>query len=142
MGIAADIILIVVIALVCGAIAHRLQQPVILGYIVAGILLGPSVSATVTDVHELELLAELGVALLLFAIGLEFSFGTLRPVRRIALFGTPIQIVLSMAWGYGVGRWIGLDALEAAWLGGMVSISSTMASAPSSRARATRRSSE
>ncbi|MBT3346793.1 MAG: portal protein, partial [Gemmatimonadetes bacterium] len=126
MGIAADIILIVIAALICGAVAHRLQQPVILGYIVAGVVLGPWVTGSVTDVHELELLAEIGVALLLFAIGLEFSFGKLRPVRRIAIFGTPIQLALSMAWGYGVGRWLGMETLPALWFGGMISISSTM----------------
>lgn len=126
MGIAADIILIVIAALVCGAIAHRLHQPIILGYIVAGVLLGPWVTGGVTDVHELELLAEIGVALLLFAIGLEFSFGKLKPVRKIALIGTPIQLLLSMAWGYGVARWLGMESLPALWFGGMISISSTM----------------
>jgi len=125
-GIAADIILIVVAALVCGAMAHKLRQPVILGYIVAGVLLGPFVGGAVTGVHELELLAEIGVALLLFAIGLEFSLGELKPVRGIALIGTPIQLLLSMAWGYFIGLWIGLDGLQAVWFGGMVSISSTM----------------
>ncbi|MBT4611425.1 MAG: portal protein, partial [Gemmatimonadetes bacterium] len=126
MGIAADIILIVVASLVFGAIAHRLQQPVILGYIVAGVFLGPSVTGNVHDVHELEFLAEIGVALLLFAIGLEFSFGELKPVRRIALIGTPLQLLLSMAWGYGVARWMGMESLQAVWFGGMISISSTM----------------
>jgi CPA2 family monovalent cation:H+ antiporter-2 len=126
MGIAADIVLLVVAALVCGAVAHKLQQPVILGYIVAGVLLGPHIGGVVTGVHELELLAEIGVALLLFAIGLEFSLGELWPVRRIALIGTPIQLLLSMAWGYGLGVWFGFDHLQAIWLGAMVSISSTM----------------
>jgi monovalent cation:H+ antiporter-2, CPA2 family len=126
LGIAADIILIVVASLVFGAIAHRLHQPVILGYIVAGVVLGPSVTGNVHDVHELELLAEIGVALLLFAVGLEFSFGELRPVRRIALIGTPLQLMLSMAWGYGVARWMGMESLQAVWFGGMISISSTM----------------
>jgi CPA2 family monovalent cation:H+ antiporter-2 len=126
-GIAADIVLIVVAALICGAVAHRLKQPVILGYIVAGVLLGPHTGGVqVGDVHELELLAEIGVALLLFAIGLEFSLGELKPVRHVALLGTPIQLLLSMAWGYGVGLWLGLEPLQAIWLGGMVSISSTM----------------
>lgn len=127
MGIAADIVLIVIAALVCGAVAHRLRQPVILGYIVAGVLLGPYTGGvSVSHVHDLELLAEIGVALLLFAIGLEFSLGTLKPVRHVALLGTPIQLLLSMAWGYGIGRWLGLEPLQAVWLGGMASISSTM----------------
>ncbi|MFH1567460.1 MAG: cation:proton antiporter [Gemmatimonadota bacterium] len=127
MGLAADIVLIVVAALVCGAIAHRLRQPVILGYIAAGVLLGPHTGGiTVSSVDDLERLAEIGVGLLLFAIGLEFSFSRLRPVRRVALIGTPIQMLLSMAWGYGIGRGLGLAPLPSLWLGGLVSISSTM----------------
>lgn len=88
MGIAADIAIIVVGALLGGLVAQRLRQPLILGYIVAGILLGPYTGGvTVSNVHDIELLAEIGVALLLFALGIEFSFKELRPVRNIALIG-------------------------------------------------------
>jgi CPA2 family monovalent cation:H+ antiporter-2 len=73
-GIAADIAIIVVAGLVGGLIAQRLKQPLILGYILAGIAVGPYTGGvTVTEIHDIELLAEIGVALLLFALGLEFS---------------------------------------------------------------------
>lgn len=127
MGIATDIILIVVFAFFCGLIVQRLGQPLILGYILAGILLGPHTGGyTVSGVHEIELLAEIGIALLLFALGLEFSFKDLKPVKKIALIGTPIQMLLTILVGYGVGQLMGLDWKSALWLGALVSFSSTM----------------
>ncbi|MGH8246265.1 MAG: cation:proton antiporter, partial [Gammaproteobacteria bacterium] len=127
MGIAADIAIIVVAALAGGFVALRLRQPLILGYIVAGVAVGPYTGGiTVSGVHNIELLAEIGVALLLFALGLEFSFGKLTRVRRIAFWGTPIQVVLSIFLGYGIGRWLGWGPLESLWLGALISLSSTM----------------
>lgn len=127
MGIAADLAIVIVAALVGGLLAQQFRQPLILGYILAGALIGPnSVGVFIRDAHDIELLAEIGVALLLFALGLEFSLKELRPVRRIALIGTPIQLILSIALGYAVGRQFGLDWREAVWLGALVSLSSTM----------------
>lgn len=126
-GIAADIVLIVLSSLIGGIFAHWLRQPLILGYIIAGVLIGPHTGGiTVTSLHEIEKLAEIGVALLLFALGLEFSLKDLKPVRNIALIGTPIQLLLSLAFGYGIGRWLGLSAASAVWLGAMIALSSTM----------------
>ncbi|HUF39060.1 MAG TPA: cation:proton antiporter [Anaerolineales bacterium] len=127
MGIAADIAIILVGALVGGLVAQRLRQPMILGYIVAGILLGPYTGGvTVSNVHDIELLAEIGVALLLFALGIEFSFKELRVVRGIALAGTSIQLLLTILFGYGLGRALGWDGLTALWFGALISLSSTM----------------
>src|SRR5215210_1224089 len=127
MGIAGDIALILVAALLGGIVARRLGLPLILGYIAAGVLVGPNtLGPTVGDVHEIELLAEIGVALLLFTIGLHFSLGELAPVRRIALLGTPLQMLLTIAFGYGVGRLLlGLGWVESMWLGALISLSST-----------------
>lgn len=127
MGIAADIAIIVVAALIGGLIAQRLKQPLILGYILAGVVVGPYTGGiTVTEVHDIELLAEIGVALLLFALGLEFSLRELQPVRYIALIGTPLQILLTIAYGYEIGRWVGWGWLPSIWVGGLISLSSTM----------------
>jgi len=128
MGIAADIALILVAALIGGLVAHRLGLPLIVGYILAGILVGPhTIGPTVLGIHDIELLAEIGVALLLFALGLEVSFRDLKPVRGIALIGTPIQLVLTIAFGYGVGRGLlGLEHQPAIWFGALLSLSSTM----------------
>ena len=127
MGIAADIAIIVVAGLVGALIAQRFKQPLVLGYILAGVAVGPYTGGiTVGDIHEIELLAEIGVALLLFALGLEFSLSELKPVRNIAIFGTPIQILLTMAIGFGLGKYFGWPATKAIWLGAMISLSSTM----------------
>lgn len=127
MGIAGDIVIIVVAALAGGFIAQRLRLPLILGYILAGISVGPyTAGVTVTEIHNIELLAEIGVALLLFALGIEFSLKKLQSVRGIALLGTPIQLLLSMALGYGIGRWFGWARYESVWLGALIAVSSTV----------------
>ncbi len=127
MGIATDIVIVVVAALIGALVAQKLKQPLILGYILGGVLIGPYTGGiTVSDVHDIELLAELGVALLLFALGLEFSLKDLQPVRRVALLGTPIQMILTIVYGLGIGRLLGLDWTESIWLGGIISVSSTM----------------
>ena len=127
MGIAADIAIIIVAALIGGLIAQMLKQPLILGYILAGVAVGPHTGGiTVTEIHNIELLAEIGVALLLFALGLEFSFKELKPVRKVALIGTPIQMILTIAYGYAVGRWLGFGEIASLWIGALISLSSTM----------------
>ena len=127
MGVAADIVIIVVAALLGALIAQQVKQPLILGYIVAGIIVGPYTGGvTVGDIHEIELLAEIGVALLLFALGLEFSLSELKPVRKIALIGTPVQILLTAGMGFYLGRYLGWPFVSALWLGALVSLSSTM----------------
>ena len=127
MGIAADIVIIVIAALIGGLIAQKFRQPLVLGYILAGVAIGPFTGGiTVSDAHEVEKLAEIGVALLLFALGLEFSLRELKPVKYVALIGGPIQILLTIGYGYLVGRWLGWDNGPALWLGGLVSLSSTM----------------
>ncbi len=127
MGIATDIAIIVVAGLIGGLIAQRLRQPLLLGYILAGIMVGPfTVGPTVSDVHDIELLAEIGVALLLFALGLEFSLKELQPVRKIALLGTSIQLLLTIAFGYSIGQLLGWDWFSSLWFGGLIALSSTM----------------
>ena len=127
MGIAADLAIVIVAGLAGGLIAQQLKQPLILGYILAGVLVGPhSVGRAVTNIHDIELLAEIGVALLLFALGLEFSLKQLRPVRGIALVGTPIQMGLTILLGVFVGRLFGWDWRPSLWLGALISLSSTM----------------
>ena len=106
-------------------------QPLILGYIVAGVILGPHTGGlTVSDIHEIELLAEIGIALLLFALGLEFSLKDLKPVKMVALVGTPIQMALTVGLGFGIGHLMGLDWKSSLWLGALVSLSSTMVLTP------------
>lgn len=127
MGIAGDIIIIMIAAFVGGLIAQRLKQPLILGYILAGVAVGPYTGGiTVSGVHEIEMLAEIGVALLLFALGLEFSFKELKQVRNIALIGTPCQIILTIIVGIGIGQFLGWSWMNSIWFGALISLSSTI----------------
>jgi len=127
MGITTDIILLIVTAFFCGLLLQRLGQPIILGYIAAGVILGPYTGGlTVSNINEIELLAEIGIALLLFALGLEFSLKDLKPVKKVALIGTPIQIVLTIGLGTGIGHLMGWDWKTSLWLGALISLSSTM----------------
>ncbi|MEN8198429.1 MAG: cation:proton antiporter [Thermodesulfobacteriota bacterium] len=127
MGITADIIIIVIAAFIGAAVAQRLRQPLLLGYILAGVVIGPHTGlVSVSDIHDIELLAEIGVALLLFALGLEFSLKELAAVRGVALIGTPIQIILSVGFGYGIGRFVGWSSITSLWFGSLIALSSTM----------------
>jgi CPA2 family monovalent cation:H+ antiporter-2 len=127
MGIATDLVIIVVIGLIGGLVAQRFRQPLTLGYILAGVVVGPYTGGiTVGQVHDIELLAEIGVALLLFAIGLEFSLKVLKPVRTVALIGTPLQLVLTITFGFALARLMGWDWVSSVWLGALISLSSTM----------------
>jgi CPA2 family monovalent cation:H+ antiporter-2 len=127
MGIASDIILVIVAAFGCGLLLQRLGQPLILGYIAAGVILGPYTGGlTVSHIHDIEFLAEIGVALLLFALGLEFSLKDLKPVKRVALIGTPLQMALTIGLGFAIGHLMGWDWQRSLWLGALISLSSTM----------------
>jgi monovalent cation:H+ antiporter-2, CPA2 family len=126
-GIAGDIALILVAAFLGGLVAQRLGLPLMLGYIAAGILVGPHTGGpTVGEIHDIELLAEIGVALLLFAIGLHFPLEKLAPVRRVAVVGTMVQMALTIVFGYGLGRFLGFGWQEAVWFGALLSVSSTV----------------
>lgn len=114
-------------AVVGGAIARVLRQPLILGYVLGGIIVGPfTPGISITDVHEFELLAEVGVILLMYSIGLEFSFRDLLRVKWVAMLGAPIGIVLSMALGLGVGALFGWTWQSGVSMGAIISVASTM----------------
>ena len=83
------------LALVCGFLAARLRLPPLVGYLVAGILIGPATPGFVGDLHLSGQLAEIGVMLLMFGVGLHFSLEELWGVRRIALPGAVVQIAVA-----------------------------------------------
>src|SRR5215468_1883509 len=114
-------------AVVGGGIARALRQPLILGYVLGGIMVGPfTPGISVTDVHEFELLAEVGVILLMYSIGLEFSFRDLLRVKWVAIVGGPLGILLSLALGVGVGSLLGWGWQQGAVVGAIISVASTM----------------
>ena len=114
-------------AVVGGAVARALRQPLILGYVLGGILVGPfTPGPTITDVHEFEILAEIGVILLMYSIGLEFSFADLLRVKWVAILGGPLGILLSLALGLGVGSLLGWTWQQGIAVGAIISVASTM----------------
>jgi CPA2 family monovalent cation:H+ antiporter-2 len=110
-----------------GAIAHRLRQPVIIGYVLAGLALSPfTPGPSVHDVHSFEMMAEVGVILLMFSVGVEFSVPDLLSVKWVALLGAPLGIGLFAALGMGVAwilRWPPTQGLA---IGFMICVASTM----------------
>jgi len=123
----ADFTLVLVAALAGGVLARWVGQPLIVGYMLAGVIVGPFTGGfTVSHVQDIEHLAEIGVALLLFSLGLEVSFRELAPVRAVALAGGAIQIVLTMALGVALAMGLGWAWQPALWLGAAISLSSTM----------------
>jgi len=115
-----------VAALVLGAIAHRLRMPPMVGYVAAGILVGPATPGIVADREQMLVLADIGVALLMFSIGLQFSVNELRTVGRRILLGTPVQVVITMGLGALVGIAFGWPLVEALFIGGAVAVCSTV----------------
>ncbi len=87
-----EIAIVALAAMGCGIFMERLRQPAIVGYILAGILLGPSMFALVTDRDQIDVLAELGVLMLLYVVGMELSLRAFRRIWRIAMLTTLIQI--------------------------------------------------
>src|SRR4051812_43834692 len=94
-------------ALLGGFLAHLLRQPVILGYLVAGILVGPYTPGPTSSLESVQTLANLGVTLLMFALGTEFSLDALKRVRNVAVYGGLLQIALNIALGTGLGLVLG-----------------------------------
>ncbi len=124
---ATDFFIVIAAGFCGGVLARLLKQPLVLGYLLAGIVIGPHTGGiTVSDPQNLERLAEIGVTLLLFGLGLELSLADLVPVRRVALVGSPLQVVLTIAFGVPLGRWLGFGWTESVWLGSLVSLSSTI----------------
>ena len=122
-----DIALVFAGALVFGFAAWRLRQPILLGYVFAGLLLSPlTPGPRVHDVHQFETMAEIGVILLMFSVGIEFSIPELLKVRWVALAGAPLGILLSIALGAGVGALLGWPLAQGIAVGCIISVASTM----------------
>jgi CPA2 family monovalent cation:H+ antiporter-2 len=113
-------------ALALGALAHRVGLPPMIGYIVAGLLVGPATPGPTANREEVLALADIGVALLMFSIGLQFSLQEIRSIGARILLGTPAQIAITMALGTGTGLALGWELPEALFIGGAVSVCSTV----------------
>ncbi len=121
-----DLGVAVALALVGGAVAVRLGQPPLVGYLAAGVIIGPFTPGFVGDAEQIGELAELGVVLLLFALGVEFSLRELARVRRVVVPGALAQILITAVAGAAVAIPLGLNLTEAAVIGSAIAISSTL----------------
>jgi len=113
-------------ALLGGAIARRLGQPPLVGYLLAGIAIGPFTPGFVGDLGQISALAEVGVVLLVFALGVEFSLRELYAVRKVALGAALAQIGITMGVGSALAVVVGLEPRAALVVGAVLAISSTL----------------
>lgn len=122
-----DLATVMLVAGLTTVIFQRLRQPVVLGYIIAGVVIGPYTLPVIFihDENTIRTLAELGMILLMFALGLEFSLRKLRKVGSTALVAAAGEIALMVWLGYEIGRLFGWRAMDSLFLGAMLSISST-----------------
>lgn len=123
----ADLALILMSASIITLLFKWLKQPLVLGYIVAGLLAGPYVQIfpTVGDMENINIWAEIGVVFLLFALGLEFSFKKLINVGSAAFITATTEVISMLLIGYMVGHLLGWSTMNSIFLGGMLSMSST-----------------
>jgi CPA2 family monovalent cation:H+ antiporter-2 len=122
-----DLAYVFVAAVLGGGLAWAARQPLILGYVAGGILVSPfTPGPAVSDVHTFEVIAEVGVILLMYSVGMEFSLRDLLEVKWVALLGGPLGILMSVGLGMGAGALIGWPLLQGAIVGMVVSVASTM----------------
>jgi monovalent cation:H+ antiporter-2, CPA2 family len=124
-GLLVNLALVLVAATIGGAIAVRLGQSAIVGYIVAGVLIGPYTPGPAGEVETVGALADIGVIFLLFAIGLQLSLREMIGVGRVAIVGGSLQIVALIAIGYALAVGLGFSPLEGLFFGAFVSNSSS-----------------
>ena len=121
-----DLYILMITAGVVSLLFKLLKQPVVLGYIVAGVLVGPYVfGKTLVDPHNVEAWGNIGVLFVLFCIGLEFRIKNLIASGKVAAIGAVTIIGGMMLFGFGVGKWAELDMLNSLFLAGMLCMSST-----------------
>ena len=123
----ADLGLILAVAGITTLIFRKIRQPVVLGYIIAGFLVGPHVSLfpTVVDAEGIKTWSEIGVIFLLFSLGLEFSFRKLVKVGGSASITAIVEIVLMIGIGFAAGYLMGWSVMDSIFLGAILSMSST-----------------
>nr|WP_320161210.1 cation:proton antiporter [uncultured Methanoregula sp.] len=120
-----DILIVFAIALVVGMLFNRIRVPPLVAFILTGVIVGPYGFSIIKGQEQVTSLAEIGIILLLFTIGLEFSFKDLWKIRLIAIVGGALQVGLSFAFFCGLAFLLGLPANEAILMGFLFSLSST-----------------
>ena len=122
----ADMAIVLVAALIGGLLARLLRLPIIVGYLLVGVAIGPYGLHLVHNVGDVETLATIGVVLLMFTLGIEFSLKTLNRIGVIATFGGIIQIAATTGLGFGLGWWLHWPLRESLLFGFFIAMSSTI----------------
>lgn len=122
-----DLAMILAVAGIMSFIFQKIRQPVVLGYIIAGVIVGPYTppAKLVIDIPSIQTLAELGVIFLMFTLGLEFSFRKLLSVGITAVLAAGFEVLFFLFVGFGLGQWLGWSSMDSIFLGAMLAISST-----------------
>jgi CPA2 family monovalent cation:H+ antiporter-2 len=120
-----DIVIIFGVSIGVIFICHRIRVSVIVGFLLTGILVGPHGLGLVKAVHEVEILAEIGVVVLLFTIGMEFSLKNLLQIKKSVLMGGTLQVLLTLLATFVIARQIGQHFGESIFIGFLISLSST-----------------
>lgn len=120
-----DIVIILGLSVLVIFAFQKLKLPTILGFLLTGILAGPYGLSWVQASHEVEVLSEIGIILLLFIIGMEFSLKTLAAISNVVLIGGAVQVGGTVLLAWGIAYWLGFDSMEALFLGFLFSLSST-----------------
>ncbi len=113
------------LAIVVQLICHQFRLPAIIGFLVTGAIAGPHLTGLVSDTNQVEIMAEIGVILLLFTLGMEFSFRNLVKIRKSVLLGGGIQVGLSIAAVWAICAFSGLNHSTAVFIGFLIALSST-----------------
>jgi monovalent cation:H+ antiporter-2, CPA2 family len=122
-----ELAIVFAVACACGMLAWKLKQPVLLGYVLAGLVVSPvTPGIRIHDVGTFETMAEVGVILLMFSVGIEFSIPELLKVKWVALVGAPLGILVSIGLGTGVGLLMGWPVTKGVAVGCIISVASTM----------------
>lgn len=121
----ADLVVILTLSVAVIWIFDKIKFPAILGFLLTGVICGPYLLSLVKNVHDVELLAEIGVILLLFTIGMEYSIKELIKIKRFVLIGGIIQISLTILIVYFISVYSGFNDREAIFIGFLISLSST-----------------
>ncbi len=120
-----DIVIIFALSVFVNFVFTKMRIPSVVGYLLTGVIAGPHLLGLVQAHHDIELLAEIGVVLLLFTIGMEFSLKHLLKIRRIVFFGGMIQVFLTALAFYGVSRFYDLDWQAGIFIGFLAGLSSS-----------------
>ena len=122
-----DLAIVMIVAGLVTIVFHRLKQPVVLGYILAGVIIGPHTPPLplIANDETIQTLSELGIIFLMFSLGLEFSLRKLKQVGATAFIGATLAILVMLCAGYSLGQAFGWSSIDSIFLGAILSISST-----------------